>query len=238
MDLNQTLSGNKFRRAALVLVATIIVGAGVWFAGTDMGGRLSSQMGIKDSIAETTGAARRVVEQTSNALNAFMGRSPGERGATDVLKGKARRLARQNDRGRNNDKLAGAPAQRALGKIFNAPVAGMPEALAPQSIVTALPNEVLAFNAPLPGLIPAAINGPGNFLPISGGGFGGGIGGIGGPGGGGGGVGVVPPAGPGVISAVPEPSTWVLLLFGFGAIGASLRRTKVLSRRVGHCAIS
>lgn len=233
MDLNQTLFDNKFRRAALVLVVTMIVGTGVWFASTDMGGRLSSQMGIKDSIAETTGAAKRVVDQTSSALNAFMGRSPGERGATDILKGKARRLARKNESVRKNDKLAGAPGQRALGKIFDSPVGSVPETLAPQSVVTALPDEALAFGGPLPGLTPPAINSSGNFLPV----FGGGIGGIGGPGGGGGGgVRVVPPAGP--IGAVPEPSTWVLLLFGFGAIGGSLRRSKVLSRRVGNCVTS
>ncbi len=34
-------------------------------------------------------------------------------------------------------------------------------------------------------------------------------------------------AGAGIESAVPEPATWALMLFGFGAVGYSMRRRKV-----------
>jgi hypothetical protein len=40
---------------------------------------------------------------------------------------------------------------------------------------------------------------------------------------------VDPPAPGGLPSAVPEPSTWAMLIFGFGLVGASLRRRKVLA---------
>jgi hypothetical protein len=38
----------------------------------------------------------------------------------------------------------------------------------------------------------------------------------------------------GVLSAVPEPSTWAMLLIGFGAIGAGMRRRKAATPRVKY----
>ena len=248
MKLPQTLRSDKFRRPKLALAASLIVAIGVWFAGTETGERVSAQIGIKDSVAQTTQAAGRVAQQTSEALDSFMGRSPGERGATDVLKGKTKRLAANKAKARVRGVPSVSPTQRALGKIFDKPIGGVADGLTPRPDVTALPNEVLAFSGPIPGLAPTAIVGPGaGFVPTfggsSGGAFAGGVGGGGGGGGGGvsGGIGggtAVPPVAPGIISAVPEPSTWMMLLFGFGAIGAALRSAKAQSRRVGHCAIS
>ena len=63
-------------------------------------------------------------------------------------------------------------------------------------------------------------------VPSSGGGFGGG-GFIGGGGPGGGCVVVPGPALPPFASAVPEPSTWTVMLIGFFAVGVALRRREV-----------
>src|SRR3546814_18514842 len=52
------------------------------------------------------------------ALDRYTGRSPGERGETDILKGKARRIA---DRLFGRRVNSGGPEQRALGKIFDTP---------------------------------------------------------------------------------------------------------------------
>jgi hypothetical protein len=75
-----------------------------------------------------------------------------------------------------------------------------------------------------PGVVIGGI-GPG----VGGGGGGGGGGGPGGgnPGGGGDGGTVVPP--PPVI-AVPEPSTWMMMLIGFGLLGAGLRLRRPAKR--------
>src|SRR3546814_6850701 len=56
--------------------------------------------------------------QSSDALDRYTGRSPGERGETDILKGKARRIA---DRLFGRRVNSGGPEQRALGKIFDTP---------------------------------------------------------------------------------------------------------------------
>ena len=51
---------------------------------------------------------------------AYIGRSPGERGATDVSKGKAKRVALRAGKVPGGAK----PSQKALGKIFDNPVRG------------------------------------------------------------------------------------------------------------------
>src|SRR3546814_17805656 len=70
------------------------------------------------TIPALSGDGGSVLAQSSDALDRYTGRSPGERGETDILKGKARRIA---DRlfGRRVD--SGGPEQRALGKIFDTP---------------------------------------------------------------------------------------------------------------------
>ena len=70
--------------------------------------------------------------------------------------------------------------------------------------------------------------GGGGFLPVSGG-----FPPVGG--GGGGGFLPTPPTGvtpvvPGPVAAVPEPSTWITMILGFGLIGTALRRRRRLDR--------
>lgn len=43
---------------------------------------------------------------------------------------------------------------------------------------------------------------------------------------------VGPPSPPALVSGVPEPTTWLLLIAGFAAVGANLRRSR--SRKLGH----
>jgi PEP-CTERM motif len=238
----------KNKRPMLALVATLLVLSFVGLASTQWGRNLSSELGVQDSIAQTVTAAGNAAKQTSAALNSFIGRSPGERGATDVIKGKAKRLAKRYNNGPTQRALGKifdqTPSQRALGKIFNQPVDGAPELVSSQPSIAVLPTEILPFTGPVPGITTPVSGSPGIFVPASGGSF---IGGGGAPGGGGGtGSGGIPGAPPPIappavippiISAVPEPSTWILLLFGFGAIGAALRRTKATSKRAGLCAL-
>lgn len=40
----------------------------------------------------------------------------------------------------------------------------------------------------------------------------------------------------GAVSAVPEPSTWMMLIFGFGFIGSALRKKKMHTRTRAHLA--
>ena len=235
MSLSRIL---QHKRTLTALVAVLLALSFVGFASTQWGRKVSAQLGVKDSIAQTVNAAGNAAKQTTAALNSFIGRSPGERGATDTIKGKAKRLAK-----RNNDRLAQRalgkifdqpPTQRALGKIFDQPVDGAPELVSSQPSLAALPNEILPFTGPVSGVTSPASGSPGIFVPSSLGNF------IGGSTGGGGSPEtppVTPPSViPPIISAVPEPSTWILLLFGFGAIGASLRRTIATSKRAGLCA--
>ena len=219
-----------------VLTAVLTVGAFLSLTQTQAGQSVLSQFGLKDAVAQTMGAAGQAMLQTSNALKDFLGRSPGERGTTDLLKGKSKSAGGDKQLARAEP----TPVQRALGKIFDQPVEDVASlgALPP---VVSLADEIV--NAVAPGsALPPLASGPGIFIPGTGSGGGGGGGGTGGgPGGGGGGGGgviITPPPVPPVINAVPEPSTWALLILGFGAIGASIRRANVTSRRAKLCARS
>ncbi len=66
-----------------------------------------------------------------------------------------------------------------------------------------------------------------------GGGGGTGGGGTGGGGGGTGGGGTNPP--PPIVPAIPEPSTWLMLLMGFAVTGMALRRDKSLAQSIRSC---
>ena len=230
IDMEQPkIIANSYRKRMKVLLVVALVGVALWLAGANMGGRGSSEGGIQGAMAQTMGSAGR-------ALASFLGRSPGERGATDILKGKARLAGLGNDEGGGGD----TPSQRALGKIFDGPA----DAGAPQPVVVSFPDGTVNSGGIGPDLTPVVFSpnvaapspGPGGGFG-GGNGGGGGIGGIGGGGGGGGGTFTPPPAAL-PVSAVPEPSAWLLMILGFGAIGASLRRGKAISRRAGHCATS
>lgn len=237
----------EHKRTLLALVAVLLALSFVGLASTQWGRKVSSQLGVKDSIAQSVKAAGNAAKQTTASLNSFIGRSPGERGATDTIKGKAKRLAKRNN-DRPTQRALGKifdqpPSQRALGKIFDQPVDSAPELVSSQPSLAALPKEILPFTGPVSGVTSSGSGSPSIFVPSSIGNFIGGGGGGGAPGGGTGGGGepgtppVTPPSViPPIISAVPEPSTWILLLFGFGAIGASLRRTIATSKRAGLCA--
>lgn len=232
------------KRTSLLLVAALCALSFVWLANSQSGRKIIAQLGVADSIAQTVNAAENAAKETGAALNSFIGRSPGERGATDTLKGKAKRIAKREDNGPNERALGKIfdqpPSQRALGKVFDQPVDGTPEAAASQSIAS-LPDDISTFTGTTPGAPTPVSGNPGIFVPASGGNFIGGGSTSGGTGGGTGtgigGASITPQvAQPPVIGAVPEPSTWILLLLGFGAIGASLRRAKVPSKRAGLCA--
>ena len=225
-------------KIALIAKAGIIAVVGI--SSTPVGQRLFAEIGISETFAQTTDAADRMVQKTSNAVQAFLGRSPGARGATDTLKGKAKPKLAENTPAPSTTK----PTQRALGKTFDEPLQSLAGPLAPAAPIEFLPLDTSSSGATLPAIaLPIPVGG-GFFSPVTGG-FGGGIGG--GGGGGGGGDTPTPPPPPGpppppppIAAAVPEPSTWMLLLIGFAAVGASLRRANSNqnsgSRRAGNCA--
>lgn len=170
-----------------------------------------------------------LLAQTTDVLNRFVDRSPGERDETNLLKGKERKEKSLADRlfGRRvND---GEPDQRALGKIFDTPPEDSIKELLPD------PPGPLALGEPVPsGLLPVGdIGAPGGGTPS---GFPGGISTVApsGPGGIPGGPnpgnptpgGPTDPGGEPPVAAVPEPGTWALMLIGFGFCGAVLRRRR------------
>ena len=214
-------------------LAVVLLAAGLFGVGsTTAGQNLFAQLGISESFAQTTEGAGRIVQKGSNAVQAFLGRSPGKRGTVDALKGKAKAKVAGNDKPAEKPK----PAQRALGKVFDEPLVSLAGPLAPVPVVEFIPLDAGPSLAALPAVtLPGPVGSSGFSPSFGGGGF------IGG-GGGGGGDGIVPPPSPPppVVAAVPEPSTWILLLMGFAAVGSSLRRNKArhisTSERAGNCA--
>lgn len=180
------------------------------------------------ALPAVNGTGGTLMAQTTEAISRFIGRSPGDRGETDLIKTKNKR-AKGKPGGNLLSKApraeAGEPEERALGKIFDTP----PEE-AIQSL-TGVPIGPLAL-----GEIP-----PGSFGDLATGGGGP----NGSPGFPGGGSVIVPPGtsvGPGnpptptepttptiptnPVGAVPEPGTWALMLLGFGLCGAAMRRRR------------
>lgn len=226
----------------LGLLAVASVGALSGLSFTSTGQHLFTQIGIADAFARTSDVVAKTAQNSSNAVQAFLGRSPGERGATDMLKGKVRPSVAENAK----DAKGPTPSQRALGKIFDEPLQSLAGPISPAPAIAFLPLDAGNSAAALPATALPLPLGSGIFAPVVGGGFiGGGGGGSPGGGGGNGGPGgggdvIVAPAPPPIATAVPEPSTWLLLLIGFAAVGASVRRQnagKVSAlKRAGHCA--
>ncbi|WP_294029527.1 PEPxxWA-CTERM sorting domain-containing protein [Sphingopyxis sp.] len=169
------------------------------------------------TIPALSGDGGSVLAQSIDALDRFTERSPGERGETDILKGKARKIADRLLGRRGN---GGEPEQRALGKIFDTP----PEESINELSQTPGP---IALTDPIPtGLLPLGDTG-GTPAGSDGGlpGFPGGISTVVPPG-----TSVTPidPTTPGVppVAAVPEPGTWASMLLGLGLCAAALRRRR------------
>ena len=183
--------------------------------------------------------------QTSDALQRFVGRSPGERGATDDFKDKGKGKAGALALGEEV-----APGNRALGKVFDdAPEQAIQQLAQTPAVPQTAPGATLPIADVASVATPAAV-GPGPVV-------------LGGPGGalipilGAPALAAAPDAAPGgtpigdtttggtttggtttggtttggtttggVIAAVPEPQTWAMMIMGFGLIGAAMRRRK------------
>lgn len=242
MGLPKVFADRRLKKSRIALVVALVGAAAFWFSGTDRGAFAFSQFGISNGVAQV---AKRAVNGANDALNAFIARSPGERGATDILKGKARRTAK-----RLAIQLDPPPSQIALGKIAGPPVAGLGGAPAVGPDFAFVPDATVILDEPFQDLTPIAFTSPGipgpGLINILGGGGGSGFGSSSSGGGGNGDdrrtTEVVPVVVPPVASPVPEPSTWLFMIFGFGAIGVSIRRARAqrlaLTRRAGRCAQS
>lgn len=164
-----------------------------------------------------------VTGQTQSVLSMLNLRSPGMRAEGNLLSTKPARVA-EAPRQRALGKVFAPPSQRALGKVF------------------APPEDVAAFG-PEPALVPPFQPGAANFAGLpspvgnvgspgsGGGGLPGGGGGL--PGGGGGVIDPVSPAPP--VAAVPEPSTWLMMIIAFGFSGFMLRRGRRRGRSGAQC---
>ena len=222
-----------------IIAGAIAVGALLYgITNTPFGQRIFAQIGVGEAWAATADAAEKIAKNGGNAVQAFLSRSPGERGAVDILKGRTKAEVAANATVPTGSK----PTQRALGKIFDEPLQRLAGPLTPatEPVIEFLPLDANTAAAFLPDALPMP-GGAGVFAPFVGGlpSSGGAIGG-----GGSGGTGDVatPPAPPVAIAAVPEPSTWILLLMGFAAVGASVRRRKAgklaVQGRTRNCAIT
>jgi hypothetical protein len=193
-------------------------------------------LGIVISLSTTAFGDGLIRSAGINIASILGDRSPGARTSANLIK----------------DKRSEAPGSRALARTGTrqSPVdlGALVEAAAPAIIAAAPENLIgspllMAGLAPLPALdgfqTPDFVSFPGTGFGSTAGGGGGGV--IGLPGGGGGGaappgggssppidggpIGGTPPP-PGVVAAVPEPSVWLTLILGFGAIGWSIRRNR------------
>ena len=197
------------RRSALLggLVAVALAGAGIW------------------SIAALSGndMVEAAVTQAKSLADLIGQRSPGARTEAMLTKTKhAKTLARHRQASAPHARHeAAVPPKLAItdiAKLLEAP----PPVLAPPA-ATPFPQVALTAPAPSLGGIIAPPGSSGGTMP-------------GGSGGGSPGGGTTPSSFPGpeskvpvsVPSAVPEPATWAMMLFGFGLIGWRIRlgRTK------------
>lgn len=186
--------------------------------------------GIFGSVAQSWSAISSA-PAVASVLELLERRSPGGRTTGKLNKAKAPLVAMKSAPSPSPQ----APTQRALGKIFNPPA----QVILPGALLAAEPDLGVIGDTPLvlPLLEPSV-----DFPPLSAvsdriAGLVVPTGGISGGGGGGGGVGGGAPPLPGpdfstdapienVTAAVPEPSTWGMMIIGFGLCGFMMRRRK------------
>lgn len=194
------------------------------------------------SMSTTAVGGDAIVSAARDVASLMRDRSPGPRTSGLLVKNKsdqhpsARALANTRSAPIGSEEKAASPALLSVTPELPSPDGRL--ILDNPALATALAPPALAGTLGLPVLAGPPEGGFGE-----GGGFGGGGGGlIGIPGGGvappgsvtppGGatppGDGTIPPANspPLPVSAVPEPSTWMMMILGFGAIGFSLRRKR------------
>lgn len=147
------------------------------------------------------------------------GRSPGDRG-NDLIQSKPalRAVESSGPQERVLDEVRTRPAGVPPVPAASAPadtidIGPTPDDRIPVGLITgsSLPEQIAGVPDGSPLLPPPPLAG-GALPPSTGGGSGGG--------------GTVPPPAIEPVSPVPEPSTWVLLLSGFFAVGVGLRREK------------
>ena len=162
--------------------------------------------------------------RASAALAELAARSPGMRMGGVSLKAKIRRAAVLPVADLAPGDAATPARESAVGPEGSVPTIG---AIGPGDLsgVFGAPEIPALASAPTVPASPSYDFGTSNIPPIGGvaifGGPGGGTGG--GPGGGGGTI--LPPPPP-VIPGIPEPGLWLMLMSGFGLIGASMRRER------------
>lgn len=179
-------------------------------------------------------AAKSVARQAQDLAGLISARSPGERKVGELTKTKSAAAGRQSSP--NLVKDESPPQERALGKVFR-PAAGNDQGVPIPGLLDSPLNDALT------GIPTGLISGPLAFIP--GNGFPGSGSAFSPPGFGGGGL-FLPPAGGTALapppespsspaapelSAVPEPSTWIVLIVGFALCAASMRKRN----RVGVC---
>lgn len=175
--------------------------------------------GSANLLAAQGGAVLR--EALRDPASIFSGRSPGERGPGALTSSKPHLATWQ-------------PSERVLSPVLERPgMAGPPApGSLPEQVAAALgPGGTPAAGGPGGGIAPVPLPLPGvpgssgGLIPPGGGGSGGG-----GSGGGGGGN---PPPPPPVVTPVPEPATWIMMIAGVALIGLQLRRRRSTAASLG-----